>query len=513
MTARPPGTPRLRPLVGATLLALTALAGCGVNEEAEVARYRGILDAGTADVAFAPGDPLPLDTTLLLANRHNERLAIGGEDYLQALIDKDRAAAAFLPTVSLIPSYSYADSGDDRRNSRSGEDIGDPGDPDDVFGGGGGGSRSTSTGDGNFDVPANLRMNLFNGFRDVAGVRAAGSEIERREALLRDLQAVVLLDVAQTYYQVLRSEQSVRVLRNSARLQGERVRDMRARNQAGLARPLDVAQSEAQASATRATLISAEADVRNGRTVLSFLTGHDVSGSPLLDGMSVPAEARALEDYLADAESGRQDLAAARAATGVAQQGVRQAVGQYYPSVTLNFNAYLDRQSDPVDSLYNGLISANLPLFTGGVIHANVRTALSELRQAHLDESLTRRQVEQDVRLAHSNLQAAADRTRELLVSRDAAQEALRQAEESYNAGLATNLERLVAQDQLLSAELELATVTYEQKLFYLNLQRVIGQIARVIQTAAASDDGAPPATAPAAAAEPTSEPTASLSD
>ena len=500
----------LRPLFGATLLMLVVATGCKVNEAEEVARYRGILDAGTADVAFAPGDPLPLETALLLANRHNERLAIGGEDYLQALIDKDRAAAAFLPAVSLIPSYSYAQSGDDRRNNRSGEDIGDPGDPDDVFGGGGGGSRSTSTGDGNLDVPVNLRMNLFNGFRDVAARRAAGSEIERREAVLRDLQAVVLLDVAQTYYQVLRSEESVRVLRNSARVQGERVSDMRARNEAGLARPLDVAQSEAQASATRASLIVAENDVRNGRTVLSFLTGSDVSASPLPDGMDVPAEVPSLEQSLAAAESGRQDLAAARAATGVAEQGVRLAVGQYYPSVTLNFNAYIDRQSDPVDSLYNGLISANVPLFTGGVIHANVRTALSELRQAHLEESLARRQVEQDVRLAHANLQAAADRTRELLVSRDAAREALSQAEENYNAGLATNLERLVAQDQLLSAELELASVTYEQKLFYLNLQRVLGQIARVIQTAGGGAD-APPTTAPAADAAP--EPTASVAN
>ena len=104
------------------------------------------------------------------------------------------------------------------------------------------------------------------------------------------------------------------------------------------------------------------------------------------------------------------------------------------------------------------------------------------------------------MRLAYSNFQAATDRLAELQVSRDAAREALRQAEGNYNAGRATNLERLVAQDQVLSAELELATATNEQKLFYLNLQRVLGRIAEHHPDAAGGDDGRPaPTTQPVA--------------
>jgi outer membrane protein TolC len=470
-----------RLIVPALLLLVAAPGGCKVNEKKEVDTYRSVVDAHTRPVEFSTGDPLPLETALLLANTNNERIGVGGENYLQALIDKDRAAASFLPTVSLIPSYSFAQSGSDRRNSQSGDDIGDPGDPDDNLGGGGGGSRSTSTGTNNFDLPVNLRMNLFNGFRDVANSRRAGSEIERRRWELLNLQEIVLLDVAQTYYQVLRSEQSVRVLENSVRVQDERVRDMRARNRVGVARPLDVAQTEAQAANTRASLVVARTDVRNGRTVLSFLISEDVSASALSDDVALPGELPTIDTSLAGAEQGRQDLAAARSAVDVAKQDVQLAVGQYYPSVNLNFNYYLERNSSPEDSLYNGLISANVPIFTGGVIHANVRSALSRLRQARLDESSTRRTVEQDIRLAHSNLQSSAEQLKELQISRDAAREALRQAEGNYAAGRATNLERLVAQDQVLSAELQLATATYSQKLFYLNLQRVTGRISDIL--------------------------------
>jgi outer membrane protein len=463
------------------LLVAAAVPGCQVDEKKEVARYRDVVDTSARPVEFSAGDPLPLETALALANVNNERIGIGGEDYLQALIDKDRATASFLPTVSLIPSYSFAQSDSDRRNSQSGSDIGDPSNPNDSFGGGSTGSRNTSTGTHNFDIPVNLRMNLFNGFRDVANVRRAGSEIERRRWHLLDLQEIVLLDVAQTYYQVLRSEQSVRVLEHSVNVQDERVRDMRARNRVGVARPLDVAQTEAQAANTRASLVLSRTDVRNGRTVLSFLIGQDVSASPLSDDVRLPVDLPTVDASLAGAEQGRQDLAAARAAVDVAKQEVQLAIGQYYPSVNLNFNYYLERQSSPEDSLYNGLVSANLPIFTAGVIHANVRAALSQLRQAKLQESSTRRTVEEDVRLAHSNLQASADRLKELQISRDAAREALRQAEGNYAAGRATNLERLVAQDQVLSAELQLATATYDQKLFFLNLQRVTGRISDIL--------------------------------
>jgi outer membrane protein len=466
-----------------TLLALILAGGCAVDETKEVEKYRRILDDGASDLAFAPGDPLPLQTALVLADRHNEQISIGGEDYLQALIDKDRAAANFLPTVSLVPSYSFSQSTDDRRNSQSGSDIGDPSNPNDKFGCTAGGSRNTSTGNHNLDVPLNLRMNLFNGFRDVANSRRAGSEIERRRWLMLDLQAVVLLDVAQTYYQVLRAEQSVRVLEDSVKVQEERVRDMQTRNRAGVARPLELAQTEAQASQTRAQLIAAKNDVQNARTVLSFLIGQNVAPSPLVDDVTLPAQLPTLDASLADALATRQDLAARHATVEVAKAEVDQAVGQYYPSVNLNLNYYLERQSSPEDSLYNGLVSANLPIFTGGVIHANVRAALSRLRQAKLDESLVSRQVDQDVRLAYSNFQSSGDRLSELQISTDAAREALRQAEGNYKVGRATNLERLVAQNQVLSAELDLATAKYEQKLFFLNLQRVLGRIAGVIQT------------------------------
>jgi hypothetical protein len=94
-----------KPTLAALLLCAVA-AGCAVDQRKEVGIYRRVLDGDgrVEKVVYHPGDVLTLDAALRLANQDNERIAMAGEDYLQALINKDRAASTFLPTVSLDPS-------------------------------------------------------------------------------------------------------------------------------------------------------------------------------------------------------------------------------------------------------------------------------------------------------------------------------------------------------------------------------------------------------------------------
>src|SRR4029453_10159915 len=90
---------------GRVLLLVALLSGCAVDQAKEIAKYRAVLDTDDRAVAYTPGEPLTLEMAVLLANQHNERLGLRGEQYLQALIDKDRAVANFLPTISLAPTY------------------------------------------------------------------------------------------------------------------------------------------------------------------------------------------------------------------------------------------------------------------------------------------------------------------------------------------------------------------------------------------------------------------------
>ena len=456
-------------VLAALALAWAALPGCAVNETKEVAIYRTMLDESLpASVeAPAPDQVITLRRALELANAHNERLGISGEDYLQALIEKDRAVSALLPQISLKPSFAQFD---------------------------------------NFVAPAfaytffplryaDVQADTHWDIRitDLANVARAEVLAKYRAAILLDLQADILVETAETYYQVLRLERQVKVLENSVAVQDSRVRDMRDKFNAGTVRPLDVSQTEAQAAATRASRVEARAKVVQARAVLALLIGQPAVRNPLDDRFELPP-VPPVEELQEQAETYRQDILAAEALVAAADKSLMAAWAQYYPSLSVDFNYWLARESFPMDSNWFFGVNVNLPLFQGGRIHANVRTAYSLVRQAHLYRSFTRRQVAEQVTVAYADLKSSGDRLVELRTEVRAARDAFGLADQSFDVGLATNLQRLIAQDQLLQAELQLASEELNHKTLYLRLTRAIGRLIDEMPQPPAPEGAATPA-------------------
>jgi outer membrane protein TolC len=243
-------TRRLGPALGGA--ALLTCAGCAVDQAAEVALYRQVLDAAVPRVPdYEPGEALALPRALALANQNNEQLAVRGEDYVQALIQQSRIADSFLPTIAFAPNYTIAER------------------PTGSLALSTSGFRRAGSTVQRFEAPVTGDVNVFRGFGDVASLHAAEAIVGQRRELLLDLQSSVLVDTAQIYYQVLRSERSVEVLRNSLALQVARLSDVEQQLRNGLATRLSVAQTRAQVDGTRATLVQAEGDVANARVALA----------------------------------------------------------------------------------------------------------------------------------------------------------------------------------------------------------------------------------------------------
>ncbi len=261
------------------------------------------------------------------------------------------------------------------------------------------------------------------------------------------------------------------------------MRDIRYKREAGLARVLDVAQTEAQAAATRVQLINARNAVVNARALLGFLVGlQGPVNSRLTDGFEVP-KVSDIGLLLQEAELGRQDLVAAKQAVLAAKEGVYQAFSQYLPSATFSAEYFLYRESIPFTSEWLRTLSASMPIFSAGFIEEGIRIAWSQLRQAQLAESLLTRQIHQEVQTAYDNVIASEKREKELKIEVEAASESLRQAEQSFQAGLATNLDRIQAQDRVLISQLQLVNELYGYKRDYLTLLRQIGQISTRLPT------------------------------
>ena len=485
--------PILSSLPRCALCALAAifLIGC-VNQRAEIAKYRNILNAEvTADVPpLERGEQLTMVHALLLANQDNENLMIRGEDFIQAMNDKDRAFSQFLPTISLQPNYTILDNSEAKSTSAggTGQAIG-------TFGG----FKPIGKTLRRFEAPVVASGNLFRGFRDVAALESTRWTMEQRRQLMLDAQSTLLLDVAESYYQVLRTEALIEVLKKGLLAQQERVRDAQGKLNAGVGKPLDLAQAEAQMATTRVQMEQARGDAANARTLLAFLIGAKEVSGPLVDDYAVSANPGNIEDLLFRAWSNREDYKAAQAVVEAATYNVNAAIGEYYPSVTLNITGYLFRENFTDASKWNTLLQVSLPIFSAGVIEADVRTAWSRLRQAALEQSLIRRQIEQEVRTRHQNLLTSTSKLRELDAEIKAATEAYRQAQAETKAGTGIFLNELTAQTVLLNSELDLANEIFNRKVIDLDLLRATGRLKLGAMQRAATRPSTAPATLPSA--------------
>jgi len=452
--------------IARTLLILAAglAGGCQTDADRDPQEYRKVLDATVVPADDPPADqPLTLERAMAVASRRDEFLARRGEDYVQALLQKNRIVSTFLPTLSFAPSYVIGD------RPPGGTAI-----PNSGLSGAYAVHGDTLS---KFEAPLVGELNLFNGFGDVANLHSIEAIIAQRHELLLDLQSTVLLNVAQAFYAVLRSERQVEVLQRALATEEARLADVEARLEHGLATRLAVAQTRAQVDQTRVVLLIAQSDVKNGRTTLARVVGLPSIPQPLEDSLAVPAAVAPEPELEQTALERRRDLAAARSAIEAARHGVDSAMSQYYPSVTLDVNAFLFRQSYADASHWNALLSANLPIFTAGRIEAEVRIAWSFLRQAALDESALRRFVLHDVATAWENLDASLRRITALEDAVAAASEALDRANDAFSLGLAVNLDVLAAQDALRQAELALSGARFDRSVFYLDLRRAIGDL------------------------------------
>lgn len=439
---------RPTPAYVAGVAVLLLLTGCG-NWSDDVVRYRQVLDGlePATRPAYDGAEALPLVRALQMANADNEAIATQGENYVQALAEKMRQAGTFLPTLSLGPTYSL-----------SGTD---------------GGTAHRLT----VPVSASTTGSLAN----IANLEAAGQNAQQRAQVLLNERETILLQVVQAYYTVIKAERQAEVYENSLKLKVERLRDQEARLKLENAKPLDVAQSQADLAGTRVALTQARTDAANARSALARLMGTAVVAGPLTDAYVLPVEIPTLEQWQQQAEASRQDLQAATLTVEASRLGLDAAIRQYYPSITINFNYYL--HSDPA-SLQNwtGGVSANLPIFSALAIEADIRRAWSVYRQAGLGVSQTRRQVVDDVNQGYQNLQNSRQKITDLQTQVDAAQRALTLAERAYQLGATSNLDRLTQQDAWLTAQLNLVSEELNAKTNHLVLLRAAGQLGRIMQ-------------------------------
>lgn len=314
----------------------------------------------------------------------------------------------------------------------------------------------------------NLSAPIYSGGSVRNGILAAENRIEAGRADLRGTESAVFSQVVASYMDVILGEAIVGLSRNNVAVLEVNLQATSDRFEIGDLTRTDVAQSASRLARARGDLQSAEANLAIARENFIALVGAAPTAlepPPPLPGL--PASIDQAEDT---ALANNPDLIAARERTEAAGYDIRVAGAGRMPRLEAfasggyqNFLGSLQAlpgttaNSQASTSAQAGL-RVSLPIFQGGQISARQRQAQA-LSLASLEQAIgTERSVIAQVRAAWSSWRAANAIIVSTQAAVDAAELSLEGVRAENSIGNRSILDVLDAEQELLSARVQLVT-------------------------------------------------------
>jgi outer membrane protein len=188
-------------------------------------------------------------------------------------------------------------------------------------------------------------LNLFNGFADIASLKAALANRTAADLALERVKQTIALDVTQAYLRVILDDEIVSIARQNLSASNERVAQLTGLVQVGQRPPADLYRQQAQAAADQSTLVDAENRVRTDEIGLLErlrMSPHQPVqlAPPPVDTMPLGPQYVESDELVLDATMRRADLLAANARLTASERNIARAKSGYLPQLDLGASAY-----------------------------------------------------------------------------------------------------------------------------------------------------------------------------
>ena len=294
---------------------------------------------------------------------------------------------------------------------------------------------------------------------------------------------------AQAYFQVLTTQETLKLVRAQQRSVAEQYEFAKRRFEIGDATITDAREAQSRLDLIRAQEIAAANDVRVAQAALDQLLGtSNASPWPLAQPERLPELTPGdLQAWLDQAENHSPQIRQTRIAQDIARLETDKAYAGHKPTVDLQ--ASYGTQRNPDGSLTQGLpgrvnstvgsvgVVMNIPLFAGFAVQNRVKETLSLEEKARADLEGARRQVAQAVRTAFFGVQSAYEQVKALETAVASSQSSLEANMLGYEVGVRINLDVLNAQSQLFQSQKDLAHARYQLLLGLLQLRQAAGNL------------------------------------
>jgi outer membrane protein len=335
-------------------------------------------------------------------------------------------------------------------------------------------------------VGLTISQTLFNGFQTANRVRQAETNTSASRETLRVAEQTILLNAATAYMDLLRDGALLELQRSNVSVLQEQLRQTRDRFNVGEVTRTDVAQTEAQLSQGRATVLSAEAQYARSRANYRQFVG--VEAGMLQPGAPVDRlTPRRLIEAIEIARARHPSVGVATFGIDAAVLQVKITEGSLYPQARLLGSVQQNWESQATSTAlqqFNAFVQAQvtIPIFNAGPTGASdtfsaIRAAKETVGQKRFDLDTARDQVQANVVTTWGQLEAAKAQILATTAQVASSEIALNGVREEARVGQRTTFDVLVAQQTLVNARTALVTAQHDRVVASYSLLGSVGEL------------------------------------
>jgi outer membrane protein len=310
--------------------------------------------------------------------------------------------------------------------------------------------------------------------------------VAQAEAQYAQAEEDLILRVAQAYFDVLNTRDTIDFLKAQKQAISEQLESAKRNFDVGTATITDTNEAEARYDLADAQEIAAQSDYEIKQAALQQIVGHPPGVlAALVPGVHLapPAPAK-LNDWLSSAEASNPQIAQSEANFQASERQIEIAKSARYPSLDVIAERQFQRAPTSIlppelgSNAQNSIgIQLSVPLFTGGYNSSKITEALALSDKANDDLEASRRAADQSVRQAFVGVTNGLAQVKALEAAEVSSNSALESNKLGYQVGIRINIDVLNAQQQLYSTKRDLAKARYDTLMNSLKLKAAAGTL------------------------------------
>lgn len=313
--------------------------------------------------------------------------------------------------------------------------------------------------------------------------------VEQATAQFEQAKQELILRVAQAYFGVVGAQEGIAVSEAQVKATQEQLAIATQGFQAGTHAVTDVYEARSRFDLATAQLVAAHNELTTKRAELEKITGPvSYPLAKLRPALAIPKpHPDDIEAWTNMAQENNPAIRAQKAALAAAEAGIRRNRAEHLPTLDLTAsygkNYASGSLTTPDDyttdaTLQQAGIQLNIPIFAGGGTNARVTGSIANKRKVRAELETARRQAIAEVRQAYAGIENGLSQIKALESTVDSSQKSVKGNRVGFGVGIRTNIDVLNAEQQLYTAQRDLAKARYDTLFQGLKLKAAAGLLA-----------------------------------